>query len=331
MDAAEIELVRKSIENALPALAADVAGTLGNLGWDELAAAEPAVAVAELFEAQGRLVTSTAALDVVVAAAAGRPLPPGRAVVHPAPGRNGPPGQVTSEGGIAFAGLVLGGAERTGELDVPYLTPDGRTGFVTVRPAGVGAGAGVVADVGVRPVRGLDPALRLVSGTGTTARDPDPAAGQADWAAIRRAARRALAHELCGLAQRLLDDAARHVTDRHQFGRPIAAFQTVRHRLTEVSVAIASARGGLDASWSSDDPLVADAAKVLAGRAASLAGRHCLQVTGAIGFTEAHALPAALRRAAVLDALYGSGDEVRAELGRTLLARRSVPRVASLA
>ncbi|HVW32444.1 MAG TPA: acyl-CoA dehydrogenase family protein, partial [Acidimicrobiia bacterium] len=182
----------------------------------------------------------------------------------------------------------------------------------------------------VRPVRGLDPAMGLVAVTGSAALDSDGATDPAGWGAVRQSARRALAHELCGLAGRLLDDAARHVTDRHQFGRPIAAFQTVRHRLTEVYVAVAAARAALDAAWRGADPVLADAAKVLSGRAAALAGRHCLQVTGAIGFTEDHRLPGALRRAGVLDALYGSADEVRAELGRSLLERRTVPRLVSL-
>lgn len=320
MDATEIELVRKSIENAVPAMAADLGGVLAELGWDELYEAEPAVAVAELFEAQGRLVTSTAALDMVVAAAAGCQLPPGTAVVHPMPGTGEPPGNLAADGRVTFAGLVLGGANRAAEVAVPFATRDGLLRFVTARPVG--------ADI--RPVEGLDPAMRLVCVAGTAVPEPDAAAAQTEWAAVRQPARQALAHELSALAQSMLDEAARHVTDRHQFGRPIAAFQTVRHRLTEVYVAIAAARSALDAAWSADGPLLADAAKVLAGRAAALAGRHCQQVTGAIGFTQEHTLPTALRRTGVLDALYGSSDELRAQLGRSLLEHRSVPRLAAL-
>jgi alkylation response protein AidB-like acyl-CoA dehydrogenase len=132
---------------------------------------------------------------------------------------------------------------------------------------------------------------------------------------------------LCGLAQAMLDRVAAHVTDRHQFGRPIAAFQTVRHRLTEVVVALASARAALDAAWTTGEPLLADAAKALAGRAGLLAARHCLQVTGAIGFTEEYGLAAQTRRVHALDALYGRADALQARIGGTLLADRSVPRL----
>jgi alkylation response protein AidB-like acyl-CoA dehydrogenase len=141
---------------------------------------------------------------------------------------------------------------------------------------------------------------------------------------------RALAHELCGLAQQMLDTAARHVTDRHQFGKPIAAFQTVRHRLTEVHVAIAAARPVLDAAWTTGDPLAADAGKALAGRAGQLAGRHCLQVTGAIGFTWEYELHHQIRRAHLLDGLYGSARAVQAAIGADLLARGGVPRIRPL-
>lgn len=338
MDSAGIELVRKSFESALPAMADAAAAVLADLGWEELYQAEPAVAVGELFEAQGRLLASTAALDVVVTAAAGRPWPAGTAVVHPRPGDDGPPGSLGSGGQVPFSGLVLAGVGRMQDLAVPFVTAEGHVGFAAASAAGTH----------IRRVEGLDPAQRLVvvSGTASAAAPVTGAtmsnapvaeaagagapASRSGWAAVQRAARRALAHELCGLAQAVLDDAARHVTDRHQFGRPIAAFQTVRHRLTDVYVAIAAARVALDAAWAAEEPVMADAAKVLAGRAATLAGRHCLQVTGAIGFTEEHHLPAALRRAGVLDALYGSADELRARLGRSLLEHHTLPRIAPL-
>src|SRR5207244_9219423 len=135
------------------------------------------------------------------------------------------------------------------------------------------------------------------------------------------------AHELCGLAQATLDRTVGYVTDRHQFGRPIAAFQTVRHRLTEVFVALASARSLLDASWATGEPLLGDAAKALAGRAGLLAARHCLQVTGAIGFTEEYQLAGRIRRVHLLDALYGGADALQAGIGARLLADRSLPRL----
>ena len=316
MDAAEVALVRKTMESALEsAVGGDIAAVLDGLGWAELRAADPAVAVGELFEAQGRLGAVTNALDIVVASALCAPLPPGTAVVHPGlVAWDRPPGQVE------FEGLVLAGTERAIRLLVPVAGQEG-----TLEAVALDAGG---ADI--RPVAGLDPALGLVAVGGRAAglAEPVPFPG---WEPVAAAARRALAHELCGLGQAMLDDAVTHVTQRHQFGRPIAAFQTVRHRLTEVFVALASARAALDASWESGDPLLGDAAKALAGRAALLAARHCLQVSGAIGFTEEYGLAARIRRAMMLDALYGSADQLRSRIGAGLVARQAVPRLHPLA
>ena len=328
MDATEVALVRKTFESALGNASGDIGGLLDDLGWRDLLAVEPAVAVGELFEAQGRLGCSTSALDVVVASALGVPLPEGTAVLHPAlHAWDGPPGRAapssTGPAGTEIDGLLVAGDRRATRLLVPVPVP--------APVSGSDGAAGVLSldmdDAARRPVAGLDPSLGLVAVTGGSGvRAEQAAAPNCGWDGVALAARRALAHELCGLTQVMLDTAAAHVTERHQFGRPIAAFQTVRHRLTEVYVALASARAALDAGWATGDPLLGDAAKALAGRAAGLAVRHCLRVTGAIGFTEEYPLAARIRRASILDALYGSADELRSRLGRSLLASRAIPR-----
>jgi hypothetical protein len=321
MDATEIILVRKTFEGALAEGGDDAAALLGDLGWWELCAAEPMVATAELFEAQGRLGRSTSALDVVAAQAFGETLTGGAAVLHPALGLwDAPPGQADGSGAVHFDGLVVAGIERASRLLVPYLE-DGSLGVAEVV-------TGEAASLKVRPVGGLDPGFRLAAVSGVARRSGTASPGE--WGSVALAARRALAHELCGLAQAMLDRTAAHVTDRHQFGRPIAAFQTVRHRLTEVYVALASARAALDACWASGEPLLAEAAKALAGRAGLLAARHCLQVSGAIGFTEEYQLADRIRRVHLLDALYGGADALQARIGARLLSDRSVPRLRPL-
>ena len=295
MDAAELALIAKTFESALPGMTGDPVPVLADLGWPDLHAAEPAVAVGELFEAQGRTGATTGALDVVVALALGSPLPERTAVVHP------------SISGSRGEGLVLAGVDRADRLLVPQEGRGTSTGVVLVDKR----------DVKLAPVAGLDPALGLVAVSFEALAPAHAAIG---------AARRALAHELCGLTQAVLDAAVAHVTDRHQFGKPIAAFQTVRHRLTEVFVALSSARAALEAAWATGDPLLDDAAKALAGRAGALAARHCLQVTGAIGFTEEYPLAARIRRLSVLDALYGTADELESAIGTQLLAEGRLPR-----
>ncbi|MEW6471524.1 MAG: acyl-CoA dehydrogenase family protein [Actinomycetota bacterium] len=322
MDAAELALVRKTFENALANRRGAIGGLLDELGWKELQAAEPAVAVGELFEAQGRLGVSTDALDHVVALALSAPMPEGTAVVHPElAGWDRPPAQPAAGSTVRFEGYVLAGPERATQLLIPAPRPDGDVEAIPADLAGTE----------VRPIAGIDPELRLVAVRGEARRPGAAANGPGvGWNHVASAARRALAHELCALGQAMVDTAAAHVRDRHQFGRPIAAFQTVRHRLTEVSVALASARGALDAAWATGDPTIADAAKALAGRAAQLAALHCLQVTGAIGFTEEYGLAARIRRVMAVDGLYGSADHLRSRLGAQLLEAGAVPRVYSL-
>lgn len=326
MDLAEIALVRSSFEATLrEAPERALLAALTEAGWTELVEAEPVVAVAELFEAAGRLLVATPAVDVVMAGALGIALAPGTAVVHPAlaawatpPGREQTPGEFTVDG------LVLAGTAGVERLLVPSMTAAGATVVVPV----------AAARLDLTPVNGFDDALRLVRAHGTIAVDPGaagtgagPGSPGSRFDDAARAARRALGHELLGVAQEALDVAARHVTDRIQFGRPIAAFQTVRHRLTEVYVAVASARAALGAAWTSEEPVAADAAKALAGRAALLAGKHCLQVTGAIGFTWEYELHRRIRRAILLDGLYGTSRSLSARIGASLLSERRVPRL----
>lgn len=318
MDAAELALVRSSFESALrDTPAADVPAVLVKLGWDELWEVEPAVALAELFEAQGRRLAATPALDLVVATSLGLDLPEGTAVVHPPlQAWNEPPGSAAGDGAILVDGLVLGGVARASTLLVPIPGADGGISLAETDTAGLEADE----------AGGLDGDLRLVRVRGRIApgrRQPLPWS----WPEVTSVARRALGHELVGLAQSMLDAAGRHVTDRVQFGRPIATFQAVRHRLADLHVAIAAARAGLDTAGTTIDPLAADAAKALAGRAGLLAATSCLQVTGAIGFTWEHELHRRIRRVHLIDGIYGRAGALQGTIGARLLARRAVPRV----
>jgi alkylation response protein AidB-like acyl-CoA dehydrogenase len=145
--------------------------------------------------------------------------------------------------------------------------------------------------------------------------------------AVRAAARRALAHELLGVTESMLELTVTHVTGRIQYGRAIGAFQAVQHRMADVQVALDAARAVTSAAWRNGDSLTCDAAKALAGRAALLASKHCQQVVGAIGFTAEHPLPRHISRAHVLDALYGSASAIQERIGEQLLDHRAAFRL----
>jgi alkylation response protein AidB-like acyl-CoA dehydrogenase len=139
------------------------------------------------------------------------------------------------------------------------------------------------------------------------------------------AGRRALGWWLLGTGHAMLSLARAHALDRVQFGRPIARFQAVRHRLAETLVAIETAAGVLDAAWLDPSPVTAAMAKATAGRGARVAAKHCQQVLAGIGFTTEHDLHLHLRRIWMLDQLFGSSAVLTKQLGQDLLASRRLP------
>lgn len=141
------------------------------------------------------------------------------------------------------------------------------------------------------------------------------------------AGRRALGWWLLGIGRTMLDLARAHALERLQFGRPIASFQAIRHRLAETVVALDGAESTLVAAR---DDLSALLAKAAAGQAALTAARHCQQVLGGMGFTAEHGLHRHIRRALVLDGLLGSARELTRDAGAILLESRSAPRLINL-
>jgi Acyl-CoA dehydrogenase, C-terminal domain len=310
MDAEERELFAKSLRQAAagasgPALDA----ALDDLGWPDALAADPRAAVPLLFEAQGASASTSSALDRVVLAALD--VAPGGGVVLPAAGRWDPPGTLAGQGlavqGLATAGLAAG--DRA----------------VVVAPSSEGFVAAVVdpGDLDVREIEGIDPRLGLVAVAGETV--PVAATRPAAWVEALAAGQRALAHELVGASRAMLGLARDHAVERIQFGRPIAAFQAVRHRLADALVAVESTDAALAAAWDDPAPLTAALAKALAGRAATTVARHAQQVLAGIGFTTEHDLHAYVRRVLVLDRLLGDAGSLTRRLGEDLLADRHLP------
>jgi alkylation response protein AidB-like acyl-CoA dehydrogenase len=128
----------------------------------------------------------------------------------------------------------------------------------------------------------------------------------------------------------MLAVARQHALDRVQFGRPVAAFQAIRHRLAETLVAIEGAEATLSTPGTDSPDLTALLAKAAAGKAALTAAKHCQQVLGGIGFTAEHEFHHHLKRALVLDGLLGSSRELTRKAGAGLRARGSAPRLVNL-
>ncbi|WP_370485762.1 acyl-CoA dehydrogenase family protein [Mycobacterium sp. pUA109] len=232
-----------------------------------------------------------------------------------------------------------------GWLDVLDEMPDTAIRLVFSRLGETGAHAPVLNDVVLRaagrPAGGTVP-LPYAGGTWVLwQRDDTPGTAVDGEVPVHRvtagepvplaAGRRALGWWLVGTSRAMLSLARQHAVDRVQFGKPIAGFQAVRHRLAETLVAIEGAAATLHAAADEPDELASLLAKAAAGQAALTAARHCQQVLGGIGFTDEHELHRHVKRALLLDGLLGSARELTREAGAQLRARGSAPRLVQLA
>ncbi|WP_052666497.1 acyl-CoA dehydrogenase family protein [Nitriliruptor alkaliphilus] len=101
----------------------------------------------------------------------------------------------------------------------------------------------------------------------------------------------ATAAQLVGVGEAAIDLAVAHAGTREQFGRPIGAFQAVKHHLADALVGVRFALPLVERAAHSvaiDDPgagVHTALAKATAGEAAEAAVEHALQVHGAIGYT----------------------------------------------
>ena len=94
------------------------------------------------------------------------------------------------------------------------------------------------------------------------------------------------AFEQVGGAQACLDMAKAYAVDRYAFGRPIAAFQAIKHNLADVYVAIELARSAWAiTAGAAELPVAGAAARVAATDAFHLASKENIQTHGGIGFT----------------------------------------------
>ena len=314
MDGHDLELFERSLRHATETLSGrPLDDALAELGWDDALAVDRRAAVSVLFALQGRSATTSGALDRVVATALGTEVAPHLGVVLPTIDTWAPPG-VVEDGTLRVEGVVR--ATIAEEASVLVVAAAGEGTVAVEAPA---------AALEQRRVHGVDPWIELVEVRAERIEIDPSAAPPVDWTAAIADAHRALAHELVGSARTMLELARTHALEREQFGRPIAAFQAVRHRLAETLVAVETAEAVIDAAWLDGSPGTAAMAKAVAGREARTASKHCQQVLAGIGFTTEHDLHRFIRRALVLDGLLGTARSLTEDLGRQLLGSHRLP------
>jgi acyl-CoA dehydrogenase len=180
------------------------------------------------------------------------------------------------------------------------------------------------------PVKTVDPtrshAKIVLAGA---AGEPLGAAGQG-WALTQRLLDRAavlVAFEQVGGAQAALDMAREYALGRFAFGRPIASFQAIKHKLVDMYVATELARSNAYyAAWalsteSPELPIAAAAARVSATEAFWLSAKDNIQTHGGMGFTWEFDCHLYYRRAKLLALSLGSARHWKSELISRLVER----------
>ncbi|WP_280437453.1 acyl-CoA dehydrogenase family protein [Nocardia carnea] len=272
--------------------------------------------------------------DTIAAVAAGEQViawavyEPGRGmeVMHTASGEVGARVKATPEG----AGYRLNGikdrvesGDQAGHFLVTAHAPDGPVQLLVAADApGVTVTPTWTLDL-VRRTARIDFDGVVVPATAVTH------TGAAATAAVRAQFHTAAvltAAETVGATEVAVESTLGWLNDRFTFGRPLASYQALKHRMADNKTWLEACRAtaGAAAAACDDDPDTADeavsVAKSYVGAKAPVIGQDCVQLHGGIGVTWEHDLHLYLRRIGLGRALYGTPEEHRRRITDLLVA-----------
>jgi alkylation response protein AidB-like acyl-CoA dehydrogenase len=140
----------------------------------------------------------------------------------------------------------------------------------------------------------------------------------------------ALAAELVGGMQRILDITVEYAKTRKQFGKPIGMFQAVQHQCADMYLETESARSAVYyAGWaleekSPDAAIAVSIAKMYASDAARTVGNRGIQIHGGMGFTWENDLHLYYRRAKASETAFGDATFHRERIARMVIDEGAV-------
>jgi len=126
----------------------------------------------------------------------------------------------------------------------------------------------------------------------------------------------ALSAELLGVMEKAHEITLDYLRIRQQFGKPIGSFQALAHQAADMHIRLAVTRSLLfQVAANNDvyriDPVMAVALKAKASEDAMHVTQGCIQLHGAIGFTDEHDIGLYLKRAMLLSSLLGNAAAQR--------------------
>jgi len=130
----------------------------------------------------------------------------------------------------------------------------------------------------------------------------------------------ALSSELLGAMERAQEITLDYLRIRKQFGKLIGSFQALQHQAVDTYIRIEAARSLLyQVAANNDayriDPAMAAAVKAKVSEEAMVVTKACIQLHGAIGFTDEHDIGLYLKRAMLLSSLFGNAAAQRRRYG----------------
>ncbi|WP_448664313.1 acyl-CoA dehydrogenase family protein [Sphingomonas sp. CJ20] len=122
----------------------------------------------------------------------------------------------------------------------------------------------------------------------------------------------ALCAEMLGMAEAAFQQTNDYLKTRVQFGQVLASFQALQHRMAKMFTELELMRSVVEAALEAIDSGKADVrqdvslAKAVAGETLHLVSREMVQLHGGIGMTDEHDAGFYLKRARVLEAMWGN-------------------------
>jgi alkylation response protein AidB-like acyl-CoA dehydrogenase len=200
----------------------------------------------------------------------------------------------TAAGSRDGAGVAASGGRLTGKA-LFVLDADAADIFVVADQSGglhlVEAGAAGLART---PLTSID-ATRSIGELGFDNTPVEPLSARDPGASLRRmidAGRIALAADILGAGQRMIEKAVAYAAERSQFGRVIGSFQAVKHLCAEMAAELEPCRSLLwyaayaDAEDPARSSLMAAHAKAHLSEVGTFVARTATEVHGGMGFTD---------------------------------------------
>jgi alkylation response protein AidB-like acyl-CoA dehydrogenase len=197
--------------------------------------------------------------------------------------------------------------------------------LLVVTTDGVALVEGKAPGVKIEAMKGMDLTRKIYSVSFSNTPAETLGGNSAGLARALNIATAALAAELAGGMQRVLETTVAYAKTRKQFGKPIGIFQAVQHMCAEMYLETESARSAAYyAAWALEEnaPDAATSvsiAKMYASDASRAVGNRGIQVHGGMGFTWENDVHLYYRRAKASETMLGDAAFHRERIAKTVI------------